>query len=65
MEVRKESIGFQSRNKLANASAVGRTWLAIWLHSNSLIKNLTPLEDEVGICLLNFPLYAARRFTQN
>ena len=58
MEVRKESIGFQSGNRLANASAVGRTWLAIWVHSNSLIKNLTPLEDGAKIRLLNFPLYA-------
>ena len=65
MEVRKESIGFQSCNKLADARAVGRRWLALWVHSNSLIKNLTPLKDDVGIRLLNFPMYAARRFTQN
>ena len=65
MEVRKEFIGFQSGKKLAYARTVGRRWLAIWVHSNSLIKDLTPLEDDVGIRLLNFPMYAARRFTQN
>ena len=65
MEVRKEFIGFQSGNKLAYARTVGRRWLAIWVHSNSLIKDLTPLEDDVGTRLLNFPMYAARRFTQN
>ena len=37
---------------------LGRRWLAIWVHSNSLIKNLTPLEDGAEICLLNFPMYA-------
>ena len=55
----------KSGNKLADARTVGRRWLAIWAHSNSLIKNLTPLEDDVGIRLLNFPMYAARRSTQN
>ena len=34
------------------------------MHSNSLIKHLTPLEDDAGIRLVNFPMYAARRFTQ-
>ena len=33
---------------------LGRSWLAIWVHSNSLIKNLTPLEDNTEIRLLNF-----------
>ena len=55
----------KSGNKLADARTVGRRWLAIWAHSNSLIKNLTPLEDDVGIRLLNFPTYAARGFAQN
>ena len=26
----------------------------MWVHSNSLIKNLTPFEDDAGIRLLNF-----------
>ena len=50
---------------LADAGTLGRRWLAIWVHSHSLIKNLTPLENGAGIRLLNFPMYAARRFTQN
>ena len=58
MEVRKEFTGFQSGNKLTDARTVGRRWLAIWVHSNSLIKNLTPLEDGAEIRLLNFPMYA-------
>ena len=29
---------------------LGRRWLAIWVHSNSLIKNLTPFEDDAEIC---------------
>ena len=33
---------------------LGRSWLPIWVHSNSLIKNLTPFEDDVEICWLNF-----------
>ena len=33
---------------------LGRRWLAIWVHSNSLIKNLTPFEDDAEIRLLNF-----------
>ena len=64
MEVRKEFTGFQSGNKLADAKTVGRRWPAIWMHSNSLIENLIPLEDDAGIRLLSFPMYAARRFTQ-
>ena len=65
MEVRKEFTSFQSGNKLADAKTAGRRWPAIWVHSNSLIENLTLLEDDAGIRLLNFPMYAARRFTQN
>ena len=33
---------------------LGRRWLATWVHSNSLIKNLTPFEDDAEIGLLNF-----------
>ena len=33
---------------------LGRNWLAIWMHRNSLFKNLTPFEDEAEIRLLNF-----------
>ena len=36
---------------------LGKRWLAIWVHSNSLIKNLTPFEDDAEIRLLNF-MYA-------
>ena len=32
--------------------------IAIWVHSNSLIKNLTPFEDDAEIRLLNFLMYA-------
>ena len=33
---------------------LGRRCLAIWVHSNSLIKNLTPFEDDEEIRLLSF-----------
>ena len=33
---------------------LGRRWLAICVHSNSLIKNLTPFEDDAEIRLSNF-----------
>ena len=33
---------------------LGRRWLAIWVHSDSLIKNLTPFEDEAEVRWLNF-----------
>ena len=33
---------------------LGRRCLAIWVHSNSLIKNLTPFEDDKEIRLLSF-----------
>ena len=42
---------FPSGNKLADAR---KEWLAIWVHSNSLIKNLTPFEDDAEIRLLTF-----------
>ena len=35
-----------------------RRWLAIWVHSNSLIKNLTPFADDEEIRLLNFLMEA-------
>ena len=63
--MRKEFTGFQSGNRLADARTVGRSWLPIRVHSNSLIKYLTPLEDDAGIRLVTFPMHAARRFTQN
>ena len=37
---------------------LGRRWQAILVHSNSLIKNLTPFEDDAEIRLLNFLMYA-------
>ena len=37
---------------------LGRRWLAIWVHSNSLIKDLTPFENDAEICLFNFLMYA-------
>ena len=33
---------------------LGRRWLAISVHSNSLVKSLTPFEDDAEIHLLNF-----------
>ena len=36
---------------MATSWLLGRRWLAIWVHSNSLIKNLTPFEDDAEICL--------------
>ena len=33
---------------------LGRRRLAIWVHSNSLIKSVTPFEDDPEIRLLNF-----------
>ena len=58
VDVRTEFTGFQSGNNLADARTAGRRWLAIWVHSDSLIKNLTPLENNAEIRLLNFPMYA-------
>ena len=37
---------------------LGRRWLVIWVHSNSLIKNLIPFEDDAEICLLNFLMWS-------
>ena len=54
----KKFTGFQIGNNLADARTAGRRWLAIWVHSDSLIKNLTPLENNAEIRLLNFPMYA-------
>ena len=33
-------------------------WLAIWVHNNSLIKNLTSFEDDAEIRLLNFLVWS-------
>ena len=55
MEVRKEFTGFQSDNKLADAR---KEVTSSRVHSNSLIKNLTPFEDDAEIRLLNFLMYA-------
>ena len=30
----------------------------IWVHSNSLIKSLTPFKDDAEICLLNFLMWS-------
>ena len=43
---------------MATSWLLGRRWLAIWVHSNSLIKNLAPSEDDVEIRLLDFLMYA-------
>ena len=40
---------------------LGRRWLAIWVHSNSWIKNLTPFENDAEICLLNFLMYLRKQ----
>ena len=37
---------------------LGRSWLAICMHSNSLIKNLTSFEDDAEIRLLNFLMWS-------
>ena len=42
---------FPSSNQLADAREVNSY---IWVHSNSLIKNLTLFEDDAEIRLLNF-----------
>ena len=36
---------------------LGRRWLAIWVYSNSLIKNLTPFENDTENRLLNFVMW--------
>ena len=42
--VRKAFTGFQ---KVATSQLMlGRRWLAIWVHSNYIIKGLTPFEDD-------------------
>ena len=51
VEMRKEFACFQ----VATSSLMlGRSLLAKWVHSNSLIKNLTPFEDDAEIRLFNF-----------
>ena len=37
----------------------------IWAHSNSLIKNLTPFEDDAEIILLNFLMKSIFRQPQD
>ena len=48
VELRKELTGFQV------GTSQRKSWLAILVCSNSLIKNLTPFEDDAEIRLLNF-----------
>ena len=33
---------------------LGRRWLAVWVHSNSIIKNVTPFKDGAEIRFLDF-----------
>ena len=47
MEVRKEFTCFEVAT---SQLMLGKRWLAIWVHSNSLIKNLTSFEDDAEIC---------------
>ena len=52
MEVRKELQKQRpSGDQLADAREVDSY---IWVHSNSLIRNLTPFKDDAVIGLLNF-----------
>ena len=51
VEMRKQFRFFQVAT---SQLMLGRSQLAIWMHSNSLIKNLTPFEDDAEIRLLNF-----------
>ena len=44
---------FPTGNNLADARKDWR-WLAVWVYSNSLIKKLTPFEDDAEIPLLSF-----------
>ena len=55
VEVRKEFTGFRVTTSL---QMLERRWLAIWVHGNSLIKNLIPFEDDAEICLLNFLMWS-------
>ena len=48
VELRKELTGFQV------GTSQRKSWLAILVRSNSLIKNLTPFEDDAEIRLLNY-----------
>ena len=48
VELRKELTGFQV------GTSQRKSWLAILVRSNSLIKNLTPFEDDAEIRLLSF-----------
>ena len=43
MEITKE---FTCLQVATSQLMIGRRWLAMWVHSNSLIKNLTPAEDD-------------------
>ena len=47
VEVRKE---FTCSQVPTSQLMLGRRWLAIWVHSDSLIKNLSPFEDEAEVC---------------
>ena len=51
MEMRKE---FACSQVATSSLMLGRSLLAKWVHSNSLIKNLTPFEDDAEIRLFNF-----------
>ena len=51
VEVRKEFTGFQMAT---SQLMLGRRRRVMWVHSNSLIKNSTPFEDDAEILLLNF-----------
>ena len=51
VEMRSEFICFEVAT---SQLMLGSSWLAIWMHSNSLIKNSTPFEDDAEIRLLNF-----------
>ena len=45
---------FPSANKLADARKEVASYICIWVHSDSLTKNLTPFEDDAEIRWLNF-----------
>ena len=51
VEMRKQLTCFQVAT---SQLMLGRSWLAIWMHSNSLIKKLTPFEYDAEILFLNF-----------
>ena len=45
--------GFLATSQLMLEEEASYIYICIWAHSNTLIKNLTPFENDAEICLVN------------